>query len=161
MATKTPRRGNRHVRQWTRERVLEAVRAWEEKFGRPPREADWNPARTKLLVAGSMARVKHAQEVLAEYATGKYPSSRTLQDLYDGKWAEGIKDAGFVPLPSGRPDKSALSQYVRRSDDVDEAALEMCIDDARTALKEGTRMEKRQALLDLASMAATLAEEIK
>lgn len=153
-------RGNRFSRTWTKEKVQAAIRRWEKKFGRPPTEADWNPARTKLLVAGSAARVAHAQAVLDEYATGNYPSSRTVQDIYDGKWADGVKDAGFVPLPSGRPEGSSLSKYAKRSENVDEAALQLTIEQVNKALDGGTKMEQRQALLDLASVAATMAEEI-
>lgn len=153
-------RGNRHKRTWTKALVQQAINRWEKKFGRPPTEADWNPARTKLLVAGSAARVAHAQAVLDEYATGKYPSSRTVQDFYDGRWADGIKDAGFVPLPSGKPEGSKFSKYAKRSENVDEAVLAMTIEAVNDALEHGTKSEQRQALFDLAAVAASLAEEI-
>lgn len=152
--------GNRFHRTWTKELVQEAMARWEAKFGRPPTEADWNPARTKLLVAGSMARVKRAEEVLAEYATGNYPSSRTVQDLYDGKWSDGVRDAGYVPLPSGRPEVSEYSKYVKRSEHVDEAALSMTYELVEQALERGSRVEQRQALIDLAAVAMSLAESI-
>lgn len=154
-------RGNRHKRSWTKAKVQAAIRRWERKFGRAPTEADWNPARTKLLVAGSQARVDHAQAVLDEYATGKYPSSRTVQDMYDGKWADGIKDAGFVPLPSGRPEGSKFSKYAKRSENVDEAVLAMTYELVTQALESGTRTEQHHALLDLAAVAATLADELE
>lgn len=153
--------GNRHHRTWTKDLVRQAMEAWEIKFGRPPTEADWNPARTKLLVAGSMARVQRAKEVLDEFATGRYPSSRTVQDMYDGKWAEGVKDAGFVPLPSGRPEGSSYSKYAKRKEGVDEAALALTYELALDALRQGSATEKRQSLLDLSAVAVSLAEEIK
>ena len=154
-------RGNRFRRTWTRTTVQRAICAWEQRFGRPPTEADWNPARTKLLVAGSAARVKHAEEVLAEYNTGKYPSSRTVQDLYGGKWAEGIKDAGFVPLPSGRPEGSKFSKYAKRCANVDEAALAATYEEVERALQEGSKQEQRVALMDLAAVAMSLVEELE
>lgn len=160
--TKTRKRGNRHVRQWTKEKVQEAVQRWADKFGRPPTEADWNPARARFIMAGSQARVDRWKEALAEYEAGDYPSSRTLQDMYDGKWAEGIRDAGFVPLPAGRPSKENLSRYAKRKSGVDEAVLLYQIDQVQTLLKIASPngMDLRLALLDLASVAATMADEL-
>jgi len=113
-------------------------------------------------MAGSEKRVKRWKDAIDEYATGKYPSSRTLQDLYDGQWAAGIRDAGFVPLPAGRPSRENRQAWIGQAseDAVSETALRFQWEVVASAINSDDKSELRRALLDLASIAATLAEEI-
>lgn len=62
-------------RYWTRELVLDAIRAWaEEHDGRPPRARDWH------------------------YAGYGHPCEHTVYALF-GSWSEAIRGAGFEPRP--------------------------------------------------------------
>ena len=65
------------VRLWTRNRVLEAMRAWRARYGRLPSSYDWS--RTHARRRGG-----HALERLSD---GEWPSASVVTTLY-GTWAE-------------------------------------------------------------------------
>lgn len=62
--------------RWTRAGVLEAMRAWERRHGRPPSSYDWS--RTHARRRGGAA--------LASLQEGQWPTPATVSDLF-GSWA--------------------------------------------------------------------------
>jgi AcrR family transcriptional regulator len=69
-------------REWTRERVRDAMRAWQERYGTAPSSNDWS--RTRVRERGKEAR-KRLQE-------GDWPAPATVADRY-GSWAAARADA--------------------------------------------------------------------
>jgi hypothetical protein len=69
-------------RQWTRERVREAMRAWRARYGAAPSSYDWS--RTHAHRRGG--------EALKRLQAGDWPAPSTVIDLY-GRWAAGVADA--------------------------------------------------------------------
>ena len=70
------------ARQWTRERVREAMRAWRARYDAPPSSYDWS--RTHAHRRGG--------EALKRVQTGEWPAPSTVIDLY-GSWAAAVTDA--------------------------------------------------------------------
>jgi hypothetical protein len=70
------------ARQWTRERVGEAMRAWRARYGALPSSYDWS--RTHARRRGGEA-VKRLQ-------AGDWPAPSTVIDLY-GSWAAAVAHA--------------------------------------------------------------------
>ena len=68
------------ARQWTRERVREAMRAWRARYGAAPSSYDWS--RTHARRRGALKRLR----------AGEWPAPSTVIDLY-GSWAAGVADA--------------------------------------------------------------------
>jgi hypothetical protein len=68
--------------RWTRELVLDAMRAWQERHGRWPSSYDWS--RTHARHRGHAA--------LAAVEAGDWPSSSTVSDLF-GTWAAARAEA--------------------------------------------------------------------
>jgi AraC-like DNA-binding protein len=68
--------------RWTRERVRAAMRAWRDRYGKPPSSYDWS--RTHAGRRGA--------EALARLADGDWPTSGTVTDLYR-TWAAARVDA--------------------------------------------------------------------
>ena len=66
----------------TREWVREAMRAWRDRYGRPPSSTDWS--RTHARRRGGQA--------LGRLQDGDWPSPSTVTDLY-GSWAAARADA--------------------------------------------------------------------
>jgi hypothetical protein len=67
---------------WTRERVRDARRAWQDLYGAPPSSYDWS--RTHAGRRGA--------EALARLAGCDWPAPGTVTDLY-GTWAAAHGDA--------------------------------------------------------------------
>ena len=63
-------------RRWTRERVLEEMRAWRELYGRLPSSYDWS---------GTHAR-RRGGEALERLANREWPSAAVVTDVF-GSWA--------------------------------------------------------------------------
>lgn len=70
MSARCPECGHKHY--WTRTRIIEACRAWNEKHGAPPRRIEWTKA------------------------APEHPANRTAVAVF-GSWNEMIFAAGFVP----------------------------------------------------------------
>ena len=68
--------------RWTRESVRAAMRAWHDRYGKPPSSYDWS--RTHAGRRGA--------EALARLADGDWPAPATVTDLY-GTWAAAHVDA--------------------------------------------------------------------
>jgi hypothetical protein len=70
------------ARQWTREGVGEAMRAWRARYGAPP--SSYDCSRTHARRGGG--------EALKRVQAGEWPAPSTVIDLY-GSWAAGVADA--------------------------------------------------------------------
>ena len=66
----------------TREWVRDAMRAWRQRYGRPPSSTDWS--RTHAQRRGG--------EPLKRLQSERWPSPSTVIDLY-GTWAAAVADA--------------------------------------------------------------------
>jgi hypothetical protein len=70
------------ARQWTRERVREAMRAWRARYGTTPSSYDWSRTHAR----------RRGGEALKRLQTGEWPAPSTVIDLY-GSWAAAVADA--------------------------------------------------------------------
>jgi len=70
-------------REWTRERVVDAVTRWDAEAGVPPTVSDWTPTR-----ASTDAR--------ARFAAGDWPHASTVRNVY-GTFAAALRAAGVTP----------------------------------------------------------------
>ena len=70
------------AREWARDRVREAMRAWHARYGSPPSSYDWS---------GTHAR-RRGGEALKRLQAGGWPAPSTVIDLY-GSWAAAVADA--------------------------------------------------------------------
>ncbi|MGH2882736.1 MAG: hypothetical protein ACRDPA_08600 [Solirubrobacteraceae bacterium] len=69
--------------RWTRERVLEAMRAWQARYGRLPSSYDWSM--THACRRGGVARER--------LIGGTWPSASVITALF-GRWATARDAAG-------------------------------------------------------------------
>ena len=82
----------REMKVWTHEALIEAIRAFAAKYGRPPGAQDWNPP---------MARAKGRDDTADRfYVDACWPHAGIVQKEF-GSWNAGIKAAGFRALKSG------------------------------------------------------------
>jgi hypothetical protein len=70
------------AREWTRERVRDAMRDWRARYGTPPLSYEWS--RTHASRRGG--------EALARLEEGNWPGPGTVTELY-GTWAAARTDA--------------------------------------------------------------------
>src|SRR5690349_5986278 len=137
--------GGRRVTRWTREAIIEHIRAWDAQYGEPPCSADWNP---------SLARWR-AQEWRAErYRDGSWPSTTAVKRLFGGSFAAAVRAAGLEPhkpgprrRPAGvaRPSVAQREPVAPRS--VDDALLDA---DSRAlaAERRAAALERRLAAVE-------------
>ena len=69
------------AREWTRERVRDAMRAWDARYGSPPTSYDW-----------SVSHASRRSEALDRLKDGSWPAPSTVIELY-GTWAAARADA--------------------------------------------------------------------
>jgi len=69
-------------RQWTRERVREAMRAWHARYDSPATSYDWSRTHARRRGGAALKRLQ----------TGEWPAPSTVIDLY-GSWAPAVADA--------------------------------------------------------------------
>jgi AcrR family transcriptional regulator len=70
------------AREWTRERVREAMRTWRTRYGAAPSSYDWS--RTYARRRGG--------EALKRLQVGEWAAPSTVTDLY-GAWTAAVADA--------------------------------------------------------------------
>ena len=70
------------AREWTRERVREAMRAWRARYGAAPSSYDWSRTHAR----------RRRGEALKRLQAGEWPALSTVTDLY-GSWAAAVDDA--------------------------------------------------------------------
>jgi hypothetical protein len=63
-------------RRWTRDRVLDAMRAWRVRYGRLPSFYDWSRTHAR----------RRGGEALERLADGEWPAASVVSDLF-GMWA--------------------------------------------------------------------------
>ena len=68
--------------RWTRESVRAAMRAWHDRYGKPPSSYDWSLTHAR----------RRGDEALARLAKGDWPAPGTVTDLYE-TWAAARADA--------------------------------------------------------------------
>jgi hypothetical protein len=70
------------AREWTRERVREAMRAWHSRYGSPPSSYDWSWTHAS----------KRGPDALARLQDDAWPAASTVTDVY-GSWAAARAEA--------------------------------------------------------------------
>lgn len=80
-------------RQWSRERVLQAVHDWYQEVGVAPYSYEWEPAGARKIGREHAAGV---HKWVREYP--RWPSSRTATGLY-GSWRALLTEAGLPTAP--------------------------------------------------------------
>ena len=70
------------ARQWTRERVRDAMRAWRARYGAAPSSYNWSRTHAR----------RRGGEALKRLQAGEWPARSTVIDLY-GSWAAALADA--------------------------------------------------------------------
>jgi AraC-like DNA-binding protein len=70
------------AREWTRERVREAMRAWQVHYGSPPTSYDWSISHASRRGPDAVGRLQDAE----------WPPASTVSDVY-GSWAAARADA--------------------------------------------------------------------
>ena len=70
------------AREWTRERVREAMRAWHARYGSPPTSYDWSISHASRRGPDALGRLQDAE----------WPPASTVSDVY-GSWAAARADA--------------------------------------------------------------------
>jgi transcriptional regulator with XRE-family HTH domain len=88
--------------KWSKQRILEAFRWWNEEFGEPPSMSDFNPYQTRDKFT-SRKRHQRSSRLIAE---GRVPWFTTV--IYQfGSWNEAMRQAGFKPRRAhGSPENS-------------------------------------------------------
>jgi transposase len=94
------------ITYWTSERIIEAIRYWNVKYGEPPAVADWRPHRSRTM--NDSARAARSER---EHAAGKVPSSTHVYKRFPS-WNAALEAAGFTPRA---PYGGAGNQYRRRA----------------------------------------------
>lgn len=80
---------------WSRERVIECIKEFKERYGVLPTSTDWNAAMAKYL--GHDERVQRWNE-------NKWPATNTVIARF-GSWSNAIEAAGFPRPGLGRKRK--------------------------------------------------------
>jgi len=70
------------AREWTRERVHEAMRAWHARYGSPPTSYDWSISHASRRGPDALGRLQDAE----------WPPASTVSEVY-GSWAAARADA--------------------------------------------------------------------
>jgi hypothetical protein len=71
-----------NAREWTRERVREAMRAWRQRYGSPPTSYDWSISLASRRGPDALARLEDAE----------WPPASTVSEVY-GSCAAARADA--------------------------------------------------------------------
>jgi hypothetical protein len=70
-------------RRWTRDRVLDAMRAWQARYGRCPSSYDWSRTRAR----------QRGGEALDRLEAGEWPPASVVSAVF-GSWAGAHEAAG-------------------------------------------------------------------
>jgi hypothetical protein len=126
-----PTRVRRHMR--SADSVLEAIRAWVERYGETPGMADWDPSRARH--AGQWWRV-------SRFYQGDWPSISTVRHHF-GSLNAAVREAGYEPrmrgVHAGRPNSSGETLPIS------DAAASLIVLRVR-AVGEAQRAADREAL---------------
>ena len=92
---------------WTRDRIIGAIRWWNDVYGEPPATPDWNSTQARDFLGDT----ERAQRFTRLHADGRIPWHTTVV-LAFGSWNAAIEAAGFVPR---QPNGGGGNQQRRRS----------------------------------------------
>ena len=70
------------AREWTRERVREAMRVWDARYGNLPTSYDWSVSHAR----------RRGPEALGRLQDAEWPAASTVSEVYGG-WAAARADA--------------------------------------------------------------------
>jgi AraC-like DNA-binding protein len=73
-------------RRWTRGRVLDAMRAWRERYGHLPSSYDWSRTHAR----------RRGEEALDRLATGDWPAASVVTDVFES-WPAARAALGTSP----------------------------------------------------------------
>lgn len=78
---------------WTRETVIDAIRAFADRYGQQPTSWEWNP---------SLARLNGRDDFAARFTQdGCWPHTESVRGVF-GTWNAAIEAAGFEPYAPGQ-----------------------------------------------------------
>jgi hypothetical protein len=155
---------------WNKERILDALRAWQREYGSPPHATDWNIA--ALRSGGQKEREER-------FLSGLWPHLTTVQSKF-GNWNKAVAAAGLTPTPVsayGRPgddpetvaeaislyrDGSSIGQAAGKTG-ISAATLEKHLADAGEPLPSEARVPEIEAFLQGRNwtLLSTVAERIR
>lgn len=94
---------------WTRERIIEAIQWWADKYGEAPATTDWDPWHARHLFGDE----KRARRFERDHKAGRIPSFRHTVKRF-GTWNNAIAAAGFQPRdPFATAENMARRQRAR------------------------------------------------
>lgn len=156
-AARARRPWSAHDVTWTRETVIAAIHRWVTEHGDAPTSTDWHP--TKAEQQGQAEKVER-------FYAGDYPSYMTVSRRF-GSFAKGIRAAGYMPrahrglgYDDTRPPDPRLLKDIPRTQVVGYPGLLACVKSVVEAHRQGEREPEQRHLEELASLAATLADQI-
>lgn len=79
---------------WTRETIIQAIREFQDRYGRPPAATDWNVSMARAL--GHEWRVKRF------YRDGCWPHYTSVMKFFP-KWNAALEAAGVQAMTGGYP----------------------------------------------------------
>lgn len=102
--------------RWTHESVIEAIRAFADRYGRAPTVCDFSPANARQTMAKikSSGRKRRYAEMIERFQTdGCWPAAASVVDLF-GSFGEALIAAGFETNPrSPRWSRELILQRIR------------------------------------------------
>jgi len=100
-------------RRWTRSRIVEAIREYHRRYGRPPRSIDWSVAAARWRWGEDSEKFR---EVKRRWDEGDWPHDRTVRDVF-GTWNAALRAAGFAGRPTHAPPPDRREEFVRMWND--------------------------------------------
>jgi hypothetical protein len=86
--------------RWTRELVLDAMRAWQERYGRAPSSYDWSRTHAR----------RRGPDALTRLQDGDWPTPGTVTDLFGHVGAGPGESHGVGPAePGSQPTMTSVS----------------------------------------------------
>ena len=80
-------------RRWTRERVLDAMRAWRARYGRLPSSYDWSRTHARRRGGEAFKRLRGGEWPSASVVTavcGSWPAARTQVEGHEDRIRAGV-----------------------------------------------------------------------
>jgi Homing endonuclease associated repeat len=138
-----------------RDRILRAIVEWTRRYGAPPTQSDWDPGRARRT--GQPWRA-------ARFQQGDWPRLQTVRRHF-GSLNEAIEAVGLRarhPGQHGRTELGDRGHNLRVLAAVGGAAPDLgtAVREVASARRTGDKDHERDALLALASVALTLADDI-
>ena len=88
------------ARIWTRESIIDAIKDFNDQYGRPPGGHHWNPAFCRLRGWHHIAD--------RYYEDGCWPNTSSVQERF-GTWNAALAAAGFTVLENGHKRSEAAA----------------------------------------------------